>query len=43
MTYWMITVAIVAIALCVIAIVAVGMNGSLAKKAPGDESRSSSR
>lgn len=35
-TYWMITVAIVAIALCVIAIVAVGMNGSIARKAPGD-------
>ena len=32
--YWIITVALVAIALCVIAIVAVGMNGSLAKKAP---------
>lgn len=34
MTYWIITVVIVAIALCVIAIVAVGMNGSLARKAP---------
>ena len=34
MTYWIITVAIVAIALCVIAIVAIGMNGSLAHKAP---------
>ena len=34
MTYWIITVAIVAIALCVIAVVAVGMKGSLADKAP---------
>ena len=34
MTYWIITVAIVAIALCVIAIVAVGMKGSLSDKAP---------
>ena len=34
MTYWIITVAIVAIALCVIAIVAVGMKGSLSEKAP---------
>ncbi|CAL8972333.1 MAG: hypothetical protein LCH87_09625 [Actinobacteria bacterium] len=34
MTYWIITVAIVAIALCVIAVVAVGMRGSLADRAP---------
>ena len=34
MTYWIITVAIVAVALCVIAIVAVGMRGSLSEKAP---------
>ena len=34
MTYWIITLAIVAIALCVIAIVAVGMKGSLSDKAP---------
>ena len=34
MTYWIITVAIVAVALCVIAIVAVGMKGSLSDKAP---------
>ncbi len=34
MSYWIITVALVAIALCVIAVVAVGMNGSLASKAP---------
>ncbi len=34
MTYWIITIAIVAIALCVIAIVAVGMRGSLSDKAP---------
>lgn len=34
MTYWIITIAIVAIALCVIAIVAVGMQGSLSDKAP---------
>ncbi|MCA0296698.1 MAG: hypothetical protein LCH96_15570 [Actinobacteria bacterium] len=34
MTYVIITVAIVAIALCVIAVVAVGMRGSLADKAP---------
>ncbi len=34
MTYWIITIAIVAIALCVIAIVAVGMRGSLSEKAP---------
>jgi hypothetical protein len=33
-TYWIITIAIVAIALCVIAIVAVGMRGSLSDKAP---------
>lgn len=34
MTYWIITLAIVAIALCVIAVVAVGMRGSLSDKAP---------
>ena len=34
MSYWIITVAIVAIALCVIAIVAIGMHGSLSRKAP---------
>ena len=34
MTYWIITVAIVAVALCVIAIVAVGMRGSLSDNAP---------
>ncbi|MGC3993722.1 MAG: hypothetical protein QM779_06405 [Propionicimonas sp.] len=34
MTYWVITVAIVAIALCIIAVVAVGMRGSLAERAP---------
>ena len=34
MTYWIITIAIVAVALCVIAIVAVGMRGSLSEKAP---------
>lgn len=34
MTYWIITVGIVAIALCVIAIVAVGMRGSLSDRAP---------
>lgn len=34
MSYWVITIAIVAIALCVIAIVAIGMQGSLADKAP---------
>lgn len=34
MDYWIITVAIVAIALCVIAIVAIGMTGSLSRKAP---------
>ena len=34
MSYWIITVAIVAIALCIIAVVAVGMQGSLADKAP---------
>ncbi|MGV8908931.1 MAG: hypothetical protein ACOH1Y_08095 [Propionicimonas sp.] len=34
MTYWIITVAIVAVALCVIAIVAVGMRGSLSETAP---------
>jgi hypothetical protein len=33
-TYWIITVAIVAISLCVIAIVAVGMRGSLSDRAP---------
>jgi uncharacterized protein YoxC len=33
-SYWIITVAIVAIALCIIAVVAVGMQGSLADKAP---------
>lgn len=34
MTYWIITIVIVAIALCVIAVVAIGMNGSLSEKAP---------
>ena len=34
MDYWVITIAIVAIALCVIAIVAIGMTGSLSRKAP---------
>lgn len=34
MTYWIITVAIVAIALCLIAIVAVGMKGGLSGRAP---------
>lgn len=34
MTYWVITIAIVAIALCIIAVVAVGMQGSLADKVP---------
>jgi hypothetical protein len=32
--YWIITVAIVAIALCIIAVVAVGMRGSLSDRAP---------
>ena len=34
MEYWIITVAIVAIALCIIAVVAVGMRGSLSDRAP---------
>ncbi len=34
MDYWIITVAIIAIALCIIAVVAVGMRGSLSDRAP---------